>query len=98
VEGAFIPPHPEYSHYSFKTRSIRSKPGNSGKFGNSGVNSDTPASQGQHPRKDSRECAGAKVSLIGFILATRAHVGLLEDTFTVPLYSTAFLGLKFKNI
>jgi hypothetical protein len=38
VEGAFIPPHPEYSRYSFKTRSIRGKPRNSGKFGDSGVN------------------------------------------------------------
>jgi hypothetical protein len=35
VEGAFIPPHPEYSRYS-KTRSIRGKPGNSRKSGNSG--------------------------------------------------------------
>jgi hypothetical protein len=23
VEGAFIPPHPEYSSYNFKTRNIR---------------------------------------------------------------------------
>jgi hypothetical protein len=98
VEGAFIPPYPEYSRYSFKTRSIRGKPGNSGKSGDSGVNPDTPASQGQHPRRDPRECAGAKMSLIGFVLATRAPVRLLEDTFPVPLYSTAFLGLKFKNI
>jgi hypothetical protein len=98
VEGAFIPPHPEYSRYSFKTRSIRGKPRNSGKSEVSGVNPDTPASQGQHPRKDLRECASAKVSLIGFVLATRAPVRLLEDTFRVPLYSTAFLGLKFKNI
>jgi hypothetical protein len=98
VEGAFIPPHSEYSRYSFKTRNIRGKPGNSGKSGDSGVNLDTPASQGQHPRKDSCECAGAKVSLIGFDLATRAPVRLLEDTFPVPLYSTAFLGLKFKII
>jgi hypothetical protein len=30
VEGAFIPPHPEYSRYSFKTRSIWGKPGYSG--------------------------------------------------------------------
>jgi hypothetical protein len=51
VEGAFISRHPEYSRYSFKTRSIRGKPGNSGKSGDSGVNPDTPASQGQHPRK-----------------------------------------------
>jgi hypothetical protein len=92
VEGDFIPPHPEYSRYSFKTWNIRGQPGNSG------VNPDTPASHGQHPRKDSRECAGAKVSLIGFDLATRAPVRLLEDTFSVPLYSTAFLGLKLKNI
>jgi hypothetical protein len=91
VEGAFIPPHPEYNRYSFKTRSIRGKPGDSG------VNPDTPASQGQHQRKDPRECAGAKVSLIGFVLATRAPVRLLEDTFLVPLYSTSFLGLKFKK-
>jgi hypothetical protein len=98
VKGAFIPPHLEYSHYSFKTRNIWGKPGNSWKSGDSRVNPDTPTSQGQHPRKDSRECAGAKVSLIGFVLATRALVRLLEDTFPVPLYSTAFLGLKFKNI
>jgi hypothetical protein len=98
VEGAFIPPHPEYSHYSFKTRKIRGKPRNSGKSGDSRVNPDTPASQGQHPRKDSCERAGARVSLIGFDLATRAPVRLLEDTFPGPLYSTAFLGLKFKNI
>jgi hypothetical protein len=98
VEGAFIPPHPEYSRYSFKTRNIQGKPGNSGKSGDSGVNPDTPSSQGQHPRKNSCECAGAKVSLIGFVLATRAPVRLLEDTFPVPLYSTAFLGLKFKNM
>jgi hypothetical protein len=95
VEGAFIPPHPEYSRYS-KTRSIRGKPGNSGKSRDSRVNPDTPASQGQHQRKDPCECAGAKVSLIGFDLATTAPVRLLEDTFPVPLYSTAFLGLKFK--
>jgi hypothetical protein len=98
VEGAFIPPHPEYSRYSFKTRNIRGQPGNSGKSGDSGVNPDTLASQGQHPRKDSCECAGAKVSLIGFDLATRAPARLLEDTFPVPLYSTAFIGLKFKSI
>jgi hypothetical protein len=98
VEGAFIPPHPEYSRYSFKTRNIRGKPRNSRKSGDSGVNPYTLASQGQYPRKDSRECAGAKVSLIGFVLATRAPVRLLEDTFSVPFYSTMFLGLKFKNI
>jgi hypothetical protein len=98
VEGAFIPPHPKYSRYSFKTRSIRGKPGNSGKSGDFGVNPDTPTSQGQHPRKDPRECVGAKVSLIGFVLATRAPVRLLEDTILVPLDSTTFLGLKFKNV
>jgi hypothetical protein len=98
VEGAFIPPHPENSRYSFKTRSIQGKPGNSGKSGDSGVNPDTPASQGQHPRKDPRECVGAEVSLIGLVLATRAPIRLLKDTISVPLYSTAFLGLKFKSI
>jgi hypothetical protein len=98
LEGAFIPPHPEYSRYSFKTQSIWGKPGNSGKSRDSGVNPDTPASQGQHPRKDPRVCVGAKVSLIDFVLATRAPVRLSEHTFPVPLYSTAFLGLKFKNI
>jgi hypothetical protein len=36
------------------------------------------------------------MSLIGFVMATRAHVHLLEGTFPVPLYSTAFVGLKFK--
>jgi hypothetical protein len=36
------------------------------------------------------------VSLIDFVLTTRAPVRLLEDTFPVPLYSTAFLGLKLK--
>jgi hypothetical protein len=98
VEGAFIPPQPEYSRYSFKNRSIQGKPRNTGKSGDSGVNPDTPASQGQHPRKDSRECVGEKVSLICFVLETRAPVRLLEDTFPVPLYSMASLGLKFKNI
>jgi hypothetical protein len=67
------------------TRSIRGKPGNSGKFGVSRVNLDTPAFQGQHPRKLLRECVGAKVSLIGFVLATRAPVRLLEDMISVPL-------------
>jgi hypothetical protein len=38
------------------------------------------------------------VSLIGFVLATRAPVRLLEDTIPVPLDSTAFLGLKFKSV
>jgi hypothetical protein len=83
------------------TRSIRGKPGISGKFGVSGVNPDTPpdtpAFQGQHPRKDPRECVGAKVSLIGFVLATRAPVRLLEDIIPVPLDSTTILRLKFKN-
>jgi hypothetical protein len=79
------------------TRSIRGKPGNSGKSGDSGVNPDTPAFQGQHPRKDPRECVGAKVSLIGFVLATRAPVRLLENIIPVPLDSTTFLGLKIKN-
>jgi hypothetical protein len=78
------------------TRSIRGNPGNSGKSGVFGVNPDTPAFQGQHPRKDPHERVGAKVSLIGFVLATRAHVRLLEDIIPVPLDSTAFLGLKFK--
>jgi hypothetical protein len=78
------------------TQSIRDKPGISGKSGVSGVNPDTPAFKGHHPRKDPRECVGAQVSLIGFVLATRAHVRLLEDIIPVPLDSTAFLGLKFK--
>jgi hypothetical protein len=78
------------------TRSIRGKPENSGKSGVFGVNPDTPAFQGQHPRKDPHERVGAKVSLIGFVLATRAHVRLLEDIIPVPLDSTALLGLKFK--
>jgi hypothetical protein len=37
------------------------------------------------------------VSLIGFVLATRAPVRLLEDMIPVPLDSTAFLGLKFES-
>jgi hypothetical protein len=78
------------------TRSIRGKLGISGKSGISGVNPDTPAFQGQHPRKDPRECVGAKVSLIGIVLATRAPIRLLEDIIPVPLDSTTFLGLKFK--
>jgi hypothetical protein len=98
VEGAFIPLHPENSRWGFKTRSIRGKLGNSGKFGDSGVNPDTPAFQGQLPRKDPHERVGARVSLIGFVLATRAPVRLLEDIISVPLDSTAFLGLKFKNV
>jgi hypothetical protein len=98
VEGAFIPPHPEYSRYSFKIQSIRAKPGNSGKSGDSGVNPNIPTFQGQHPRKDPRECVGAKVSLICFVLATRAPVLLLEVTILVPLDSTAFLGLKFESV
>jgi hypothetical protein len=55
VERAFIPPHTEKSCYSSKNRNIRGKPGNSGKSGDSGINSDTPASQGQHSRKVPRE-------------------------------------------
>jgi hypothetical protein len=78
------------------TRSIRGKPKNSGKSRVSGVNPDAPAFQGQHPRKDPRERVGAKVSLIGFVLATRAPVRLLEDIIPIPLDSTAFLRLKFK--
>jgi hypothetical protein len=96
--GSFYTPHREYSRYSLKTWNIRGKPGNSGKSGDSGVNPDTPASQGQHPRKVSRERAGAKVSLIGFVIATRAPIQVLEDKFPIPLYSTAFLGLKFKIV
>jgi hypothetical protein len=84
VEGAFIPPHPECSCYSFKTRSIRGKPGNSGKSEESGVNPDTPAFQGQHPRKDPRECVGAKVSLIGLFQQ-------LEHLFN--FWKTQFLSL-----
>jgi hypothetical protein len=38
------------------------------------------------------------VSLIGFVLATRAPVRLLEDTIHVPIDSTTFLGLKFKIV
>jgi hypothetical protein len=79
------------------TRSIRGKPGISRKSEVSVVNPDTPAFQGQHPRKDPSECVGAKVSLIGFVLATRASVRLLEDIIPVPLDSTAFLRLKFKS-
>jgi hypothetical protein len=62
------------------------------------VNPDTPTFQGQHPRKDPCERVGAKVSLIGFVLATRAPVRLLEDTIPVPLDSTTFIGLKFKSV
>jgi hypothetical protein len=79
------------------TQSIRGKPGISGKSGVSGVNPDTPAFKGQHPRKEPCECVGAKVSLIGFVLATRAPVRLLEDIILVPLDSTTFLRLKFKS-
>jgi hypothetical protein len=96
VEGAFIPPHTEKSRYSSKTRNVRGTLENFEKSGDSGKTLDTPAFQGQHPRKYPRERVGAKVSLIGFVMATRAPVRLLEDTFPVPLYSTAFLGLKFK--
>jgi hypothetical protein len=79
------------------TRSIRDKPGVSGSLESPGKNPDTPAFQGQHPRKDPRVCVGAKVSLIGFVLVARAPVRLLEDIIPVPLDSTAFLGLKFKS-
>jgi hypothetical protein len=79
------------------TRSIRRKPGISEKSGVSGVNPDTPAFQGQHPRKDPCECVGAKVSLIGFVVATREPVRVFEDIIPVPLDSTAFLRLKFKS-
>jgi hypothetical protein len=96
VEGTFIPPHTEKSRYSSKTRNVWGKPGNSGKSGDSGKTPDTLAFQGQHPRIYPREHVGAKVSLIGFVKETRAPVRLLEDTFPVPLYSTTFLGIKFK--
>jgi hypothetical protein len=79
------------------TRSIRDKPGVSGKSGVSGENPDTPAFQGQHPRKDPCVCVGAKVSLIGFVLATRAPVRLLEDIIPVPLDSTTFLVLQIQK-
>jgi hypothetical protein len=98
VEGAFIPPHTEKSRYSSKTRNVWRKPRNSGKSGDSEKTPDTLAFQGQHPRICPCERVGAKVSLIGFVMATRAVVRLLEDTFLVPLYSTTFLGLKFKKI
>jgi hypothetical protein len=98
VEGAFIPPHTECSRYSLKIWNIQGKPRNSGESGDSGVNPDTPASQGQHPRKVSRERAGAKVSLIGFVKATRALVSTLGRHISYPLYSTTFLGLKFTNV
>jgi hypothetical protein len=98
VEGAFIPPHTEKSRYSSKTWNVWGKPGNSGKSGDSRKTPYTLTFQGQHPRIYLRECVGAKVSLIGFVMATRAPARLLEDTFLVPLYSTTFLGLKFKNI
>jgi hypothetical protein len=96
VEETFVPPHTEKSHYSSKTRNIRENPRNFGKSGDSEKNLETPASQGQDRKSQPRECAGAKVSLIGFVLTTRASIRLLEDTFPIPLYSTAFLGLKFK--
>jgi hypothetical protein len=86
------------TEYNSKTQNIWGRPRNFGKSGDSGINPDTPAFQGQHPRKCPRERVGAKVSLIGFIMATRAPIRALEDIFPVPLYSTAFLGLKFKNI
>jgi hypothetical protein len=96
--GGFYPPSHRILPLQLKDSEYPGKPGNSGKSGDSGVNPDTPASQGQHPRKVSREHVVAKVSLIGFVKATRAPVRLLEDTFHVPLYSTTFLGLKFKNL
>jgi hypothetical protein len=96
--GAIIPPHTKKSRYSSKTWNVRGKPGNFGKSGDSKKTPNTPAFQGQHPRKYPRERVGAKVSLIGFVMATRAPVRLLEHTFPVPLYSMAFSGLKFKNI
>jgi hypothetical protein len=68
VEGAFIPPHTEKCRYSSKTLNIWGKPGDSE------INPDTPDSQEQHPRKCPCERVGAKVSLIGFIMATRAPV------------------------
>jgi hypothetical protein len=98
VEGAFIPPQTEKSHYSSKTRNIRGKPGNSRKSGDSGIISDTPSFQGQHQRKCPHERVGTKMSLIVFVMATRAPVRHLEDTFPIPLYSMAFLGLKYQNI
>jgi hypothetical protein len=51
VEGAFIPPHTEKSRYSYKTRNVREKSGISEKSGDSGKTPNTPAFQGQHPRK-----------------------------------------------
>jgi hypothetical protein len=95
AEEAFIPPHPEKRRYNSKTWNIRENLENSGKSGDSGKNPETPTSQGQHPKSQPRERVGAKVSLIGF-LTTRAPVRLLEDAFLVPLYSTVFIGLKFK--
>jgi hypothetical protein len=97
VEGAFIPPHTKKSRYSSMTQNVQGKLGNFGMSGDTGKTPDTPAFQGQHPRKYPRERVGAKVSLIGFIMATRAPVRLLEDTFPVPLYSTAFLGTLCSN-
>jgi nitrogenase molybdenum-iron protein alpha/beta subunit len=78
------------------------RPGMSGKISETLRSPETPGkTRILRPSKVStqeniRECVGAKVSLIGFILTTRAPVRLLEDTFPVPLYSTTFLGLKFK--
>jgi hypothetical protein len=51
VEGDFILPHTEKSRYSSKTRNVWENPGNFGKSEDSGKNPDTPAFQGQHPRK-----------------------------------------------
>jgi hypothetical protein len=74
VEGAFIPPHTKKSCYISKTRNVREKPENSGKYRDSEKSPDTSAFQGQHPRKYPYEHVGAKVSLIGFVLTTRALV------------------------
>jgi hypothetical protein len=96
VDGAFIPHITEKSRYSSKTRNIQENLGKSRKSEDFGKNPETPSSQGQHPKSQPRERAGAKVSLIGFVLTTRAPIRLLEDTFPVPLYSMTFLGLKFE--
>jgi hypothetical protein len=79
------------------TRSIRDKPGVSGKSGVSGIKPGPSGLPRPAPKKRSRVCVGAKVSLIGFVSATRAPVRLLEDIIPVPLDSTTFLGLKFKS-
>jgi hypothetical protein len=79
------------------TQSIRVKPGLSGKSGVSGPKPGHSGLPRPAPKIRFRECVGAKVSLIGFVLATRAPVRPLEDIILVPLDSTAFLGLKFKS-